>query len=152
LVALAVVSVATFLPPWLAARHVAAAQSSWRADPDAAYRSLERARALNPLSDNPDVVAGAIASRRRDDARARIAFRRALERNPSNWYAAMELGLLESVAGRRALALGHLARAFELNPLEGLIEVLSDRIRKGERIHPSSLDQMFLDEAGDLAT
>ncbi len=152
LVALAVVSVATFLPPWLAARHVAAAQSGWRADPDAAYRSLERARALNPLSDNPDVVAGAIASRLRDDARARTAFSRALERNPSNWYAAMELGLLESVAGRRALALGHLARAFELNPLEGLIEVLSERIRKGERIHPSSLDQLFLDEALALVT
>ena len=143
---------ATLVPPWLAARHVTAAQAAWRVDPDAAYRSLRSARTLNPFSDEPDVVTGAIAARLRDDDRARAAFARALERNPTNRYAAHELGLLESVAGRKASALRYLDRARALNPLEGMLPVLAARVRDGERIHPSSLDLLFLREARSLVT
>ena len=120
--------------------------------PAAAYRSLESARQLNPFSDNPDVVMGAIASRLHEDARARAAFARAFERNPSNWYTAMELGLFESVAGRPTSALRYLAGAQALNPLEGLLPLLAERVRAGERIHPSSLDRLFLEETEGLVT
>ena len=97
-------------------------------------------------------MTGAIAARLRDDDRARAAFARALERNPTNWYAALELGLLESVAGRKASALRYLDRARALNPLEGMLPVLAARVRDGERIHPSSLDLLFLREARSLVT
>jgi tetratricopeptide (TPR) repeat protein len=142
--ALAVLAVATLAPPWLSAKEVQAAASSWRAEPQAAFDRLERARRLNPLSDNPDLVAGAIASRLGDRARMRESFSRALERNPHNWYAYLELAVVAALEGRRAEALRLLEQARRLSPTEPGVELVTSQVRAGEPISVRALDRMFL--------
>ena len=130
--------------PWLAAKEVEAAAGSWRDDPDAAYDRLERARRLNPLSERPDLVAGAIASRRGDWPAMRAAFFRALERNPSSWYAEFELAVVEAVLDHRDSALAHLARARRLNPGEPAIALLERRVLRDAPIDPDEFDRFFI--------
>jgi tetratricopeptide (TPR) repeat protein len=135
---------ASYLLPWLGAREVERASTTWRADPEGAFERLERARALNFLSDRPDVIAGAIASRLGDRSRMREAFRRAIERNPHNWYAYLELALVEHLDGRRDAALRALARARALNPSEPVIRRVETRVRAGRPVSPSEIDRVFL--------
>jgi tetratricopeptide (TPR) repeat protein len=142
--ALALVAAATLAPPWLSAKEVQAAAGTWRDDREAAFDRLERARTLNPLSDNPDLVAGAIASRLGDRARMRVAFRRALERNPYNWYAYFELAVVAGIDGRREEALRLLERARRLVPRESAIALVASQVRAGRPISPAGLDRLFL--------
>lgn len=130
--------------PWLAAAEVARAASSWRTDPGAAFRRLETARQLNVLSDMPDLVAGAIASRVGDRPRMVAAFERALARNRRDWYANLELGVAAALDGRRTVALKRLEAARRLDPLEPTIRALTRDIRAGRRISPPELDRVFL--------
>lgn len=142
----AVVAAAVSLTlPWLAAKEMRAAASSWAADPQAAYDRLERARALNPLSDRPDQLMGAIASREGDWETMRSAFERALERNPFSWYAHFELAVVAAVEGRRAEALSRLADAELLSPSEPAIAELRPRIERGEPVDPDALDRYFVE-------
>jgi tetratricopeptide (TPR) repeat protein len=138
---------ASFVFPWLSARKVDLATHDWRSNPAAAYRLLADARRLNPLSDNPDLVAGAIAQRRGEDGRARIAFRQALERDSADWYANLELGVLESMRGRRAVALAYLRRAHELDPREWQITDAAKRIRAGQPVQVREMNRSFLRRA-----
>ena len=146
-IALAVAAVAAVACalPWLSHRQVDQALAVWRSDPASAFSHLERARSLDPLSAYPDLVAGVIATRLGDRARMRLLFARSLERNPHSWYARLELGLAESVAGRPQAATAAVQRAIELNPREPLLKDVVRRLRKGEEIAPSSLDQLFLE-------
>lgn len=140
----AVAAAATLVPPWLSAKEVQAAAASWRVQPDAAFDRLERARTLNPLSDNPDMVAGAIASRLDDRVRMRNSFERALVRNPYNWYAWLELGLVNALEGRRSEALRLFERARRLSPTEPGIALATTRVRARQPISTAELDRLFL--------
>lgn len=122
-----------FAAGWLAARASAVASSSWGADPAAAFARLERARALDPFSDRPDLLAGVIASRTDDRARMRSAFSRALERNPHGWFARLELALVEAETGNRRVALRHIRRARDLNPLDPVLLRVERMLVAGER-------------------
>lgn len=148
--AAAVVASALLLPPWLAARDVNAALRSWRADPAAAFDRLDRARQLNPLSDEADVLAGVIAGQVGDPFRERAAFERALRRNPDNWYPYVELGVLDARAGRRASALRRLEQARALNPLERVLIVVQDWLRDGDTPTRADLDRLLLSRAAHL--
>lgn len=131
--------------PWLSQRQIDRALAVWRSDPNSAYAHLERARSLDPLSAQPDLVAGVIAARLDDRARMLALFRRSLERNPRSWYAQLEHGLAESVVGRQQAAIEGVRRAIELNPRDPLLRKLVARLEQGERISPRSLDQLFLE-------
>jgi hypothetical protein len=96
------------------------------------------------------IVAGAIAARRDDRARMRSLFARSLERNPYSWYAQLELGLTESVSGRRQAALAAVRRAVALNPQEPLLQEVLGRLEQGERISPRSLDAVFVDRISPI--
>jgi hypothetical protein len=138
---------ASYVPPWLSARDVEIASQSWRSDPAKAYRLLDQARSLNRLDENPDLVAGAIAARRHEYERMRLAYARALERNSLSWYAYLELGLAETLTGRREAAIAHLARARQLNPREPLIRQALAKVRAGERVDPEAINRVFLERA-----
>jgi O-antigen ligase len=137
------VTVVSFTPPWLAARYVEQAARGWRVDSAASYTALERARKLNLLSDRPDVFAGTIAARRHEWARATDAFERALQRNPTNWYARLELGVLEAMSGRRAAALEELRTADELNPRDPLIDFAIKRVSARRPVSLDEINQVF---------
>jgi tetratricopeptide (TPR) repeat protein len=122
--------------PWGAARDVDQATEQWTDDPEAAFDRLERARDLNFLSDQPDLVAGAIAVRLDDLPRARAHFAAAVDRNPHSWYGLLELGAIEAVEGRTPAALAHLRRADELNPGDPVID---EALRAARRERPLAL-------------
>jgi tetratricopeptide (TPR) repeat protein len=117
--------------PGLAAFEVERAVQAWPEAPDRAFSRLQRARRLNPLSERPDVVAGALAQRAGQPDRARMAFERVLERNPDEWYAHLQLALLDAADGRRGQALAHLERARSLNPLEPALQDAEDALFAG---------------------
>jgi hypothetical protein len=141
---LAVLAAATSLIfPWLAEKEMQQAAGSWRRDPGEAFAQLERASALNPLSERPDLLAGAIASRVDDTKTMRRSFERVLVRNSYNWYAQLELGLLAGSEGRREIALERLAAARKLNPREPAIALATEKVRSGKRIVRAEYDRLF---------
>jgi hypothetical protein len=134
----------SLIPPWISAKEVQAATGEWRRTPARAFDRLDRARRLNPLSDRPDLIAGAIASRLGDTGRMITSFRRALDRNPKNWYAHLELGVAYARQGRRSTALGELAAAGRLDPREPTIALVRSRVRRGLPVSTAELDRIFL--------
>jgi hypothetical protein len=127
--------------PWLADREVNAAASTWRADPEAAFRTLNRADDLDPLSDQADLVAGAIASRLHRYPVMRDRFAAAVGRSPDDWYANLELGIAASLTGRHDEAAAALARASRLNPREPLVRSVLATFLAGRRIDSDAVDR-----------
>jgi hypothetical protein len=143
----AAASIALFGLPWIAAQETAVAGSSWVSDHSAAFHRLDVAASLNPLSDLPAETKGLIAARSHEPTVARRAFAQALVRNPSNWFAQLELGVMEATLGQRAEALSALARAKALDPKEPLIDAVRRRVRRGSRVSQEFVDSR-LTEAG----
>lgn len=135
----------SYLLPLIAAKDVDAAAGGWSSDPGAAFDRLDQARSLNFLSDEPDVVAGAIAERLHQYDRMRASFEGALDRNPYNWYSLLELGALDAVQGRRDAAIEQLQAAAELNPREPAIKIAMRRARTANPLPLRALDRLFLE-------
>lgn len=133
------------LLPFLAARDVQDASAVWRGNPGHAYDKLAQARRLNPLSDQPDLTAGAIASRRREWPTMERSFARALERNDENWYAWFRLGVARAMQNERLQALQALERARRLDPREPVIPDAIRTLRRGGVLDPRTLDRGFVD-------
>jgi O-antigen ligase len=152
LLALGLALLVSFVPPWLAARDVDRAAATWREDPQTAFEQLDRARSLNPLSERPDLVAGAIASRLGDLERMRAAFARALERNPRSWYALLELAVVDSNEGNFQGASRRLEQAAALNPREPALALARERLDAREPIPPDLLRRLFLDRVEALTS
>jgi O-antigen ligase len=121
----------SYILPGVAALEVERAAQAWPEAPALAFSRLERARRLNPLSERPDIIAGALAQRGDQPERARRAFSRALERHPNDWYAHLQLALLAAGDGRRRQALDHLERARSLNPRELAVGRAWDAVSSG---------------------
>ena len=137
--------------PWLAVQHVRSAATGWIADPAAAEQRLERARRLDPLSADADLVAGVIASRRDDIAAMRAAYGRAVGREPSNWFAHLELALAAAEAGEDAAARAHLGRALRLNPREPILYDVEDALARGRTVDRRAIEQRFLERTNALS-
>ncbi|MCP9487868.1 MAG: O-antigen ligase family protein [Gaiellaceae bacterium MAG52_C11] len=151
--AVAVVAAAASLGfPWVSARYEASAVDTWRANPAAAYAELERAGSLNPLSERPYLLRGAIASRLGDRALMASSFERALERNPLDWYAHLELAIALSLTGgaEEERAARHLARAVELNPGEPVIRRVQETLAAGRTVDPAEIDRVLLEHVRTL--
>jgi O-antigen ligase len=135
---------AAIVPPWLAASAIDEAAATWRTDPPAAFDLLSRAHGLNPLGDNADLLAGVIASRLGQRARARRAFARAVQRSPSNWYGRQQLGIEEALAGNHREALAQLERAVALDPLEETTRLVLKEVRAKRRPVPEEIRAMLI--------
>ena len=140
----AVVAGGSFALPWTADRLEQRAAAEWPHDARAAFHNLRRARQLNPVSPDPDLLAGAIASKLDDVATMRDAFRHALERDPRQWYAHLELGIAEAARGRRAAALHQLAAARRLDPREPVVRLVERRVKANARIDRAAIDRIFI--------
>ena len=149
-IALALVLVLSFVPPWLAARETRHAASEWRQDYPGAIARLDRARRLNPLSDAADLTAGAIERRRQDWDAMAAAYERAIERNPYNWVSRLELALARAQQGRRAEAKMELARARALNPREPLFELVGGWLERGEPVNVAEVAEVLLNRHANV--
>lgn len=140
-----VLAALSFALPWGAARYTDSAANGWPADREAALSRLETARDLNFLSARADLVAGTIALRSDDMKEAEAAFANAVEREPTNWYALLELGTLRIIDGDRDAGLAFLERASSLNPTEPLIAAAMRRARSRTPLPPERIDSILLD-------
>jgi O-antigen ligase len=130
--------------PWLSGLQVDRAASIWREKPMQAYARLDDAARLNPLSDQPYLLAGSIALRYGDLARADHEFALALGRVPRDAYATLERGAIASSRGERVLALRMLERAASLNPRNRLTASALEVARKGHRLNTDELNRAIL--------
>ncbi len=148
---MALLAALSFVAPWLSQLELQGAARIWPQAPQAAYARLSDAASLNPLSDEADVVAGSIALRFDDLARAKRYFSEALARSPQDAYATLELGAIASSSGDRAGALRLLARAARLNPRDALTREALALARAGRRIDVQELNRSILLKAQQLA-
>ncbi len=116
----ALAAIASFTAPWLSELQVQSAARIWVRAPRQAYARLDDAARLNPLGDEPYVVAGSIALRLGELGRADREFALALGRTPGDAYATLERGAIASTRGDRRAALALLERAARLNPRDPL--------------------------------
>jgi O-Antigen ligase len=129
--------------PWLAVRDVQKATTLWRSNPGAAFTLLHQASGLNPMDDNADVVAGAIASRLHRYDLMRTRFGDAVARSPDDWYANLELGIAASLTGHSLQARSALARARRLDPGEPIVRQVIRAFEAGRRIDSDAVDRAF---------
>lgn len=137
--------------PWLSQAQVQDAARIWPGAPGKAYARLNDAARLNPLSEEPYLVAGSIALRLGEIARADHEFALALRRVPADAYATLERGAIASGAGRRAQALDLLRRAASLNPRDPLTRRALLLARRGVRLDVEELNRSILTEAQQLS-
>jgi tetratricopeptide (TPR) repeat protein len=142
---------ASLAAPWLSELEVQSAARVWTRSPASAYARLHDAARLDPLSDEADVLAGDIAVRYGELARASDEYALALERFPQDAYATLQEGALASAKGERARAVSLLERASRLNPREALVRETLAQARSGRRVSVQELDRAILLKAQQLA-
>ena len=131
----------TLVPPWISKLQTERAGDSWQADPAGAFDQLDSAAALNPLATDPPLTAATIALSLGEPARARAEFAEALERDPENAYALLELGLLAADEGRRERALALLRRVLVLTPRDAVARQTFRAVRRGERVSAEEVNE-----------
>ena len=133
--------------PWLAELQIDRASEGWRQDPPAAFERLNAAEGLNPLSPRPQLTAGTIALRLRQVQRARREFAEALERDPTNVYALLELGLIRAELGDRAGAIKLLERAANLTPRDEVVLEALEAASSGRPLSSATFNARILRRA-----
>jgi len=142
---------ASLAAPWLSQLEVHSAGRIWSTAPRTAYARLDEAARLNPLSDEPYLLAGSIALRFGDLNRADHEFRLALQRTPSDPYATLERGAIASSRGERGAALLLLAQAVRVNPRDRLAREALHVVREGRRVSVEALNRSILIKAQQFA-
>lgn len=130
--------------PWLSAREGDRAAEQWHSDLGGAYARLDRARQLNPLSPQPDLIAGTIALRAEDQGEARRRFRAALERQPRIAYALLELGVIAAEQGRRREATRFLSQALRQSPRDEVTRDILRDVREGRSVSSAEVNEQIL--------
>ena len=135
---------ASLTAPWLSQLQVQSAARIWTRTPLRAYARLNDAGRLNPLSDGASLVAGSIALRFGDLARADHEFALALGRTPGDAYATLERGAIASTENQPQRALVLLERAARLNPRDPLTRRALLLAREGKRVSVEELNRSIL--------
>jgi tetratricopeptide (TPR) repeat protein len=148
---MALLAAVSLAAPWLSQLEIQSAARIWPRAPRRAYARLNDAAKLNPLGDEAYLVAGSIALRFGDLARADHDFALALKRSPDDAYATLERGAIASARGKHATALVLLERAARLNPRDQLTREALLVVREGRRVSVEALNRSILRNAQQLA-
>jgi Flp pilus assembly protein TadD len=133
-----------FALPWLAEREVESAIDAWRTDPAAAYKRLDRAASLNPLSTRPGLFEGGIAGLRGDYSRARETYLDVLDTEPRNSSAWLQLAVIAQTRRQPAQARAYVQRAARLAPRDQAVRTIRARIMRGSIITPRQANRIVL--------
>ncbi len=125
----AVVAAAALAIPWASVSLVDAALA--RGAGPSAYSLLDTAATLNPWSEQPALAEARLAASAGNRVREQRALRRALRRNPVDWYPHLMLGIIAGRENRPTSARLELARARRLSPQELVILWAQRRLRWG---------------------
>jgi O-Antigen ligase len=147
----AVAAALSLAAPWLSQLQVQSAARVWTRAPQTAYARLNDAARLNPLSDEAYLVAGSIALRLGDLARADHEFALALGRTPGDAYATLERGAIASTENDHREALVLLERAARLNPRDLLTLQALRLAREGKGVSVEELNRAILLKSRQLA-
>ena len=147
---LALAAAASLVAPWLSGLEVESAARTWTTAPLDAYARLSDAAQLNPLGDDPYLLAGSIALRYGDLPRAERQFSLALRRVPGDAYAALELGAIASANGETGRATALLRHAVALDPRDQLAGAALRSALAGRRVNVAELNLMILRQAQQL--
>lgn len=142
--AVALAAGGALVPLWLSDSYAAAATRAWSQDLGLAYERLSLAAELNPLAAQPLVLEGSIALKLRDAGTARRALSEALEREPKNWYAHLQLALLAGYEGRYRLAERHARAASVLNPRDSIVGHARRLIERRREVDPDRVNGLYL--------
>ncbi len=134
-----VVCVLLVLGPWLAERYTSHAATIWRSSLSESFNELDVARAFNPLSERPDLIAATIAIKTGDDQTALTRLEQAVARNPSSWYGQLQLSAVALQLGDTAVAERALQRAVELNPHEPVVCLSARRTHENRPLSPEEV-------------
>jgi hypothetical protein len=137
--------------PYLSLVSINRAFSVFRANPQQAYRDLEVARKLDPLSVNPLTSEGTIALYAGDLDRAQTWFERSV-RKEDDWYPRLELALIAAKQGRFAVARRQLAAAARLDADDPLIAEARSLVDRRRRIDPYRFNAKLEHEGNSSAT
>jgi tetratricopeptide (TPR) repeat protein len=137
--------------PWFSQLQIQQAAHVWTSSPQRAYALLNGAARLDPLSEEPYLIAGSIAVRLGDLTLADHEFSLALGRTPENVYATLERGAIASTLGQRARALALLERAAALDLRDPFTRAALRLVRRGRRVSVEELDRAILLGARELA-
>ena len=151
-VSVAFAVVVSLAAPWLSQLEVQSAAGVWTHAPGQAYARLNDAARLNPLSDEAYLVAGSIALRLGDLARAEHEFSLALSRTPGDAYATLERGAIASAMGDRREALSLLEHATRLSPRDPLTRQALLVVRTGRRVSVEALNRDIFLRAQQIAS
>ena len=143
----AVALAVSFALPWLAELEIHRATETWRGNPDAAFRRLDRAADLNPLDATAPLTAGTIALLQDQQSRAEREFTEALDREPNSDYALLELGALAAGRGDTARGRRLLTRAAELSPRDEVLALVLRRIERGQKVNLDAVNASILRRA-----
>jgi tetratricopeptide (TPR) repeat protein len=144
------IAVLAMAASWLAELEIDRASETWRSDPGAAFDRLERAESLNPLGVRAQLTAGTIAARLDRSGEAESWFEAALEREPDNAYALLELGVIAGEAGRLERAEALLARAAEANPRDPVTRRARRAVRRGSPLTLAAVNEAILRRSSRL--
>jgi hypothetical protein len=134
------------VPAYLAVRYVEHAESIWPADPTAAYKDLDRAAWLDPLSSQAELTRGQIAVARAEYGRARHAFSAAISREDS-WYPHYQLATIAAGEKRHREALVQLRAAYRLDSADDLMHFSLERLHRGEPLNPAIARELIARES-----
>jgi len=134
LVALAALALSA-VPPFLAVKFLDDARLGWAADLDEAYADFDRARALNPLDEEPLLLEGVVAESSGDRQRALERFSEAADQRPDSYAAHYFLAELQAGTDRGE-ARAQIRAALALNPLDPRVRALARRLGLGSELVP----------------
>jgi Flp pilus assembly protein TadD len=123
------------------------ATATWRGNPDAAFRRLDRAADLNPLDATPPLTSGTIALLENRPSIAEREFAEALDREPRSDYALLELGALASARGDAAQGRRLVGRAAELSPRDRQIALVLRQVEQGRKVDLAAVNGSILRRA-----
>jgi tetratricopeptide (TPR) repeat protein len=144
---LGVVAAGLLVAPWLGSLEEQSAAHVWARAPATAYARLNDAAQVDPLSADPYLLAGSVALRYSDLARADHEFALALGRSPEDQYATLQRGAIASQRGEAARAIPLLRRAVMLYPRDQLARHALEVTRAGGRVNVAELNRAVLSRA-----
>ncbi len=144
----ALVAAAVLAIPWASVSLIDAAVA--RGAGPSAYSLLGTAATLNPLSEQPALAEATLAATARNRVRERHALRKALRRNPFDWYPYFMLGIVAGRERHPALARRQLARAHRLSPQDLVIVYAQRRLKWGRPLTERQVGRIFREVSSTL--
>jgi hypothetical protein len=139
-----VAAIVALVPAYVSSRYADRATASWTAAPAAAFRDLDRAADLAPLSARPQLRAASLAIALGEYDRAESLLRDSLDREDT-WYGHFELALIASKQRRRAEAVREITIAKALNGEDRFVADAFTSIRRGRRVDPERFNRDIAD-------